>query len=337
MIQLNLKAENDCHQAIKNYLEENVSETLAYKINNGVKVQKDGKTLVNKKTLKQFWDYASKKAQAMKTGYVANDVVFGWAIHYFEESDIIGTLYNEDGSEYKPPKVEVNPLQRVHTPIVSQKTTTPKPAQTSLFDLLTNAETDSRDLHIEETTELVNNHNDLNPTELEVNLETGEVLNTTPFIEYKPNSVYQKYLDIEKQYPHAVVAYRLGDFYEIFGDTAVIIARELDLTLTARDCGLAERVPMIGFPYHVCDKYFNRIRQRRKLVIIEEDGIQVCDKQSFEREISQSTTFKEPEDKTTIIENNADDLDNLRAQNKHIDKDALCVLLELFDYELDVQ
>ena len=63
MIALNLKAENDCQQAIKDYLQANVSEILANKINNGVNVEKDGKSLVNKKTLTQFWNYASQKAQ----------------------------------------------------------------------------------------------------------------------------------------------------------------------------------------------------------------------------------------------------------------------------------
>jgi hypothetical protein len=67
MIKLNLTAENDCHQAIKDYLEENVSELLAEKINNGVKIKKDEKSLINKKTLAQFWAYASKKAQEQKT------------------------------------------------------------------------------------------------------------------------------------------------------------------------------------------------------------------------------------------------------------------------------
>ena len=52
---LNLKAENDCQQSIKDYLESNASATLAEKINNGVKVEKDGKSFINKKTLSQFW------------------------------------------------------------------------------------------------------------------------------------------------------------------------------------------------------------------------------------------------------------------------------------------
>ena len=131
---LNLKPENDCQEAIKDYLEHNASDLLAEKINNGVKIEKDGKTFINKKTLSQFWTYASKKATEMKTGYVKNETVFGWAIHYFEEAEIEGTLYNEDGTEYKPaPK----PVQHVPAPTVPAKPTPPKPQQFTLFDMLT--------------------------------------------------------------------------------------------------------------------------------------------------------------------------------------------------------
>ena len=52
---LNLVAENDCQQAIKDYLESNASEILTEKINNGVKIEKDGKSLINKKTLSSYW------------------------------------------------------------------------------------------------------------------------------------------------------------------------------------------------------------------------------------------------------------------------------------------
>lgn len=328
---LNLKAENDCQQAIKDYLQANVSEILANKINNGVNVEKDGKSLVNKKTLSQFWSYATKKAQEMKTGYVKNETVYGWAIHYFEESDIIGTLYNEDGSEYAPPKPAVKPTS---TPIISSKPEKPKPAQASFFDFLSTEETSTKDEPAEEKIEKVSSNN-YEDNELQVNMETGEVLNATPFNSYKPTSIYQRYLDIEKQYPHAVIAYRLGDFYEVFGDRAIVTARELSLTLTGRDCGLAERVPMIGFPYHASDTYFNKIRQRRKLVIIENDGIQVLDKYSSEE--PKPIPVEIPKVEPTFEEVDEDNLENLRAQNKHIDKDALCVLLELFNYELDVQ
>ena len=333
MIQLNLKAENDCQQAIKDYLENNVSVALAEKINNGVKIEKDGKQLINKKSLSEFWNYASRKAQEMKTGYVANDVVFGWAIHYFEESDIIGTLFNEDGSEYKPPKPEYKPTQHVPAPTIQAKSTPPKPAQASLFDFLTNTEIPSK-----EEVEPVKNKTD-EPAELDVDLETGEILSTAPtIIESKPNSLYQRYLDIEKQYPHAVVAYRLGDFYEIFGDKAIVSANELSLTLTSRDCGLTERIPMIGFPYHACDIYFNKIRQRRKVVTIDDGEIQVLDKLSYEQEQSKYPPVETQKQELKVEPHNTDDdLEDLRDKNKHINKDALCVLLELFDYELDVQ
>ena len=67
---------------------------------------------------------------------------------------------------------------------------------------------------------------------------------------------------------------RLGDFYEVFGDNAKLLADELPLTLTGRDCGLESRVPMVGFPYHASDAYFDKIaRNGHNIVLIENDGI----------------------------------------------------------------
>ena len=66
MITLNLQAESPEFQALKAYLEENVSEILADKINNGVKIEKDGKTLINKKTLETFMDYAHGQAKILQ-------------------------------------------------------------------------------------------------------------------------------------------------------------------------------------------------------------------------------------------------------------------------------
>jgi len=65
---------------------------------------------------------------------------------------------------------------------------------------------------------------------------------------------------------------RLGDFYEVFGENAVMLASELDLTLTGRDCGLESRVPMVGFPYHCAELYFKKINAKHDLVIVESDG-----------------------------------------------------------------
>ena len=342
MIRLNLVAENDCQQAIKDYLEQNVSAVLAEKINNGVKIEKDGKPFINKKTLSQFWAYASKKATEMKTGYVKNETVYGWAIHYFEENDIIGTLYNEDGSEYTPPKPEYKPIQRAPTPTVPAKPTLPKPKQFSLFDILTEEkkdepvqeETPLKDKPVEEQIEEPDEESldtEEEPTELEVDKETGEVLSIIPFKVNKPNSIYERYLAVEKQYPHAVVAYRLGDFYEVFGDKAVLIAKELELTLTGRNCGLEERVPMIGFPYHASDSYFRKIRTRHQLVIMEDGEVQVFDRETPKPVPAPPPVLEEPEPSVE------EEIQEIRQEFKHIDKDAMCILLELFDYELDVQ
>ena len=106
MFKLNLIANGLEQEKIKDYLENNVSELLAEKINNGVKITKDNKTLLNKKDLNDFWSYATNKAKETAEkgscgAYVDDSTVFGWAIHYFEEDTIEGTLYNEDGTEYK--------------------------------------------------------------------------------------------------------------------------------------------------------------------------------------------------------------------------------------------
>ena len=106
MIKLNLETKTKEHEIIKTYLEENASETLADKINNGVKIQKDNKTLINKKTLEGFMSFAKEEArkQAQKGASFAmieNEVVYGWAIHYFEEESIEEILLNADGSKYE--------------------------------------------------------------------------------------------------------------------------------------------------------------------------------------------------------------------------------------------
>ena len=60
----------------------------------------------------------------------------------------------------------------------------------------------------------------------------------------------QHYMEIKQKYSDCLVFYRLGDFYEMFFEDAEIASRELELTLTGRDCGLAERAPMCGVPFH---------------------------------------------------------------------------------------
>ena len=68
-----------------------------------------------------------------------------------------------------------------------------------------------------------------------------------------------QYLEIKKQYKDFILFYRLGDFYEMFFDDAITASRELELTLTGRDCGEPERAPMCGVPYHSCEGYIGKL------------------------------------------------------------------------------
>jgi len=136
MIKLNLSATKDEEIKVKNYLENNASETLANKINNGVRIVKDGKALISKKTLETFLKYAceeaGKKAEKGAKGiYIDDPTVFGWAIHYFEEDSIEGILYNEDGTEHKPVIKSAAPVKTKPVEV-----TTPKPKNMTLFDLM---------------------------------------------------------------------------------------------------------------------------------------------------------------------------------------------------------
>jgi DNA mismatch repair protein MutS len=78
----------------------------------------------------------------------------------------------------------------------------------------------------------------------------------------------QQYLDTKEQYKDCILMFRLGDFYEMFFDDAVLASRELEITLTGRDCGLEERAPMCGVPFHAVDGYISRLIQKGYKVAI---------------------------------------------------------------------
>ena len=80
----------------------------------------------------------------------------------------------------------------------------------------------------------------------------------------------QKYLETKEQYKDCILFYRLGDFYEMFFDDAKTASRELELTLTGKDCGLEERAPMCGIPYHAVDTYLTKLVQKGYKVAIGE-------------------------------------------------------------------
>lgn len=262
-MELNLTAQNKQEELILNYLQNNASETLADKINNGTPFEKDGKPLLNKKTLAGFMKYACDEARKLaekgaNSACIDDATVYGWAIHYFEEESIEGTLYTIDGAEYKPT------VKRVESNTVKAKPEQKKQenVQFSFFDNLTEQEvkeheTDNSSVDTDENEVIEQNEND----------------EQTPVVSKSPNTTfYDKYHILQQQNPNSAVAYRLGDFYEIMGEKAVEIAREIDLTLTSRDCGLEERVPMIGFPYHAAENYFSKIAKTHDLLVVETDG-----------------------------------------------------------------
>lgn len=72
----------------------------------------------------------------------------------------------------------------------------------------------------------------------------------------------QHYVATKEEYKDCILFYRLGDFYEMFFDDAVTVSRELELTLTGKDCGLEERAPMCGVPFHAADTYINRLVEK---------------------------------------------------------------------------
>ena len=78
----------------------------------------------------------------------------------------------------------------------------------------------------------------------------------------------QHYLQVKEEYPGCIIFYRLGDFYEMFFEDAKVVSKELELTLTGRACGLEERAPMCGVPFHAADTYLNRLVQKGYKVAI---------------------------------------------------------------------
>ena len=74
-----------------------------------------------------------------------------------------------------------------------------------------------------------------------------------------------QYVETKKQYPDCILFYRLGDFYEMFFEDALTASKELEITLTGKECGLEERAPMCGVPYHAVDSYLYTITSSQAL------------------------------------------------------------------------
>lgn len=351
MAQLKLTANTPSEQRILEYLQNNASEMLAEKINNGTPFEKDGKPLTNKKSLSGFMEYACSEARNLAAkdetaACVEDSVVYGWAIHYFEEDSIEGTLYTLDGSEYIPEKKSAHVSKQTAKTSVAPATTpavsTPQNKQESLFDMLSSEQSVSEPTPPDEPT----------PEELQEALEetaNEEIVAEQP----KPRNVspvYAEYLKIKEKYPDCIVAYRLGDFYEILDGDAVTVAKELDLTLTSRDCGLDTRVPMVGFPYHAADIYISKIIERGHKIAVcerldevkllpdpkpqkvdEETGeiLSYEEMKEFDGDITEPPHLVEdlPVPNETDVENTL--LEEEKAFAKAFDPEAVCALADL--------
>ena len=75
----------------------------------------------------------------------------------------------------------------------------------------------------------------------------------------KCSPMMQKYLETKEKYKDCILFYRLGDFYEMFFDDAILASRELEITLTGKECGLEERAPMAGVPHHAAENYIAKL------------------------------------------------------------------------------
>ncbi|MBR4622387.1 MAG: DNA mismatch repair protein MutS [Ruminococcus sp.] len=84
----------------------------------------------------------------------------------------------------------------------------------------------------------------------------------------KVSPMMKQYFETKMKYRKHILFYRLGDFYEMFFDDAIVASRELELTLTGRDCGLEERAPMCGVPYHACEIYLKKLVEKGYMVAI---------------------------------------------------------------------
>ena len=102
--------------------------------------------------------------------------------------------------------------------------------------------------------------------------------------------IRQQYLDIKRQYPNAILFFRLGDFYETFDEDAEITSRELDIVLTSRNVAKGSRVPMAGIPYHAVENYLARLIEKGYHVAICEQVGEQPTKGLFPRKVVRVVT-----------------------------------------------
>lgn len=121
----------------------------------------------------------------------------------------------------------------------------------------------------------------------------------------KVSPMMKQYLDIKKDYEDTIIFFRLGDFYEMFFEDALICSKEIELTLTGKNCGLEERVPMCGVPYHAYSNYLDKLIDKGyKVAICEQLTNPKESKEMVKRDVVQVVT------KGTRLDNSLDAKNN---------------------------
>ena len=354
MIALKLKAETDCEKIVKQHLEQIVSETLARKINEGVIIEHNGQRVVNKKTFATFMVYLSEQAKGtipkekqhgMQSCVMDGENIMSLAIHYFEEDSIIGKLYTLDGKELTEPKKTTPATVTPTRPVQKQD------AQMSLFGMMAeNAptmsepndeesdgddedESDEDDSEAEEADEETDDENEPDEeTEDEAEPEEADEGSVEEEPEGQGTPFYQCYKKFSAKYHDAVLFMRLGDFYEALGDHAIKVSDAIGLTLTGRDCGLSERVPMCGVPYHAFEVYVAKLLERGFYVAVSENLTGFHFMNTPTQRIDEETGEVLPDAKEQAEDDPLDGFDTTA-----FDKEALCILSELFGDDIDVR
>ena len=106
-----------------------------------------------------------------------------------------------------------------------------------------------------------------------------------------PTPMMRQYLELKEKYQDCILFFRLGDFYEMFFDDAKLASKELELTLTGKDCGLSERAPMCGVPYHAASAYISRLIEKGyKVAVCEQLTDPALSKGLVERDVIRIVT-----------------------------------------------
>ena len=146
----------------------------------------------------------------------------------------------------------------------------------------------------------------------------------------KLSPMMMQYFEIKNEYSDTILFFRLGDFYEAFGDDAKLLADLCNLTLTSRLFqGKEDRIPMVGFPQHCAEIYFNKIKTKYKLAIVENSEIKLHD-----AEVQEDDDFEEDIEDLTLEEMQSfdGDIDEDFGEISKSDKDILLEeLYMLFD------